>query len=84
MQFFALFGFTNRASSVIGPNVIQVIIDKTGNIWNGFPFLFGICLASGLVIWLAVDVPKGRKDAERWAAEQRGTPYNARLRLDGT
>jgi len=73
VQFFGLFGLTNRASSIVGPNVIQAIIDKTGNTWQGFPFLFSICLASSLIIWLAVDVPKGRRDAVRWAAEQRGT-----------
>jgi len=76
-MFFGLFGLTNRASSVVGPNVIQAIIDKTGNISQGFPFLFATCLASSLVIWFAVDIPKGRQDAERWAAEQRGTVYLA-------
>ena len=76
MQFFSLFGLTNRSSSIIGPNVIQAIIDKTGNTWQGFPFLFAISLPSTLVIWLAVDVAKGRRDAQRWAAEQRGTVYD--------
>jgi MFS-type transporter involved in bile tolerance (Atg22 family) len=71
MQFFGLFGLTNRASSIVGPNVIEAVINKTGNTWHGFPFLFAICLASSLIIWLAVDVPGGRRDAERWAAEQR-------------
>lgn len=28
-----------------------------------------------LIICLAVDVPKGRLDAERWAGEQRGTAH---------
>ena len=74
-QFFGLFGLTSRASSIIGPVVIQAIIDKTGNTWQGFPFLFAICTASSLVVWLAVDVPKGRQDAERWAAEKRGRAY---------
>jgi Vacuole effluxer Atg22 like len=55
--------------------VIQAIIDRTGNTWQGFPFLFAICTVSSLVIWLAVDVPKGRQDAERWAVEKRGTTY---------
>jgi MFS-type transporter involved in bile tolerance (Atg22 family) len=74
-QFFGLFGLTSRASSIIGPIVIQAIIDRTGNTWQGFPFLFAICTMSSLVIWLAVDVPKGRQDAERWAVEKRGTTY---------
>jgi len=72
-MFFSLFGLTSRASSIVGPTVIQAIIDKTDNTWQGFSFLFAICLVASLVICLAVDVPKGRQDAERWAAEQRGT-----------
>jgi len=70
-MFFGLFGLTNRVSSILGPNVSQAIINKTGNTWQGFSFLFAICLSATLIIWLAVDVPKGRQDAERWAAEHR-------------
>ena len=34
--FFGLFGISNRASSVIGPNVVQKIIDNAhGNNWMG-------------------------------------------------
>jgi len=76
-MFFSLYGLTSRASSVVGPIVIQEIINKTDNNWDGFPFLFAICLAATLIIWLAVDVPKGREDAERWAVEKRGTAYDA-------
>jgi len=71
MQFFSLFGLSNRASSIIGPNVIQAIINKSGNNWDGFPFLFLLCASASLVIWFAVDVPNGRRAAVRWAAEQR-------------
>lgn len=70
-QFFGLFGLSNRASSMIGPNVIQAIIDKTGNNWQGFPFLFALCVAASIVIWFAVDVTKGRRDAVSWAEETR-------------
>ncbi|KAF7984748.1 hypothetical protein HWV62_11701 [Athelia sp. TMB] len=70
-MFFGLFGLSNRASSMIGPNVIQAIIDRTGNNWDGFPFLFALCTAASLVIWFGVDVTKGRKDAALWAEEQR-------------
>ncbi|KAF8338471.1 MFS general substrate transporter [Amanita rubescens] len=69
-MFFGLFGLSNRASSMIGPNVIQAIINKTGNNWMGFPFLFAICTAASLIIWFAVDVEKGRQDAERWATDR--------------
>ncbi|KAG6848590.1 hypothetical protein H0H93_015639 [Arthromyces matolae] len=70
-MFFGLFGLSNRASSTIGPNVIQAIIDNTGNNWMGFPFLFALCAAASLVIWFGVDVEKGRGDARRWGDETR-------------
>ncbi|KAH9013511.1 MFS general substrate transporter [Lactarius pseudohatsudake] len=70
--FFGLFGLSNRASSMIGPNVIQAIINKSGNNWDGFPFLFALCAAASLVIWFGVDVQKGRRAAVMWAAERRG------------
>ncbi|KAF9234356.1 MFS general substrate transporter [Melanogaster broomeanus] len=71
-MFFGLFGLSNRASSMVGPNVIQVIIDKTNNNWQGFPFLFALCTAASMVIWFGVDIKKGRRDAVRWAAARRG------------
>jgi len=52
---------------MIGPNVIQAIIDKSGNNWMGFPFLFALCFCASLVIWFCVDVEKGRRDAVAWA-----------------
>ncbi|EKM79757.1 hypothetical protein AGABI1DRAFT_56924 [Agaricus bisporus var. burnettii JB137-S8] len=70
-MFFGLFGLSNRASSMIGPNVIQAIIDKSGDNWKGFPFLFALCAAASLTIWFGVDVQKGRRDAGKWAAEIR-------------
>jgi MFS-type transporter involved in bile tolerance (Atg22 family) len=73
LKFFSLYGLSNTASSMIGPNVIQAIINKSGNNRDGFPFLFLLCTCASLVIWFAVDVPKGRRAAVRWAAEQRGT-----------
>ena len=80
---------------MIGPNVIQAIINKSGNNWDGFPFLFLLCICASLVIWFAVDVPKGRRAAVLWAAEQRasgtasgvegpdGTDIDARGQLKG-
>ena len=71
-QFFGLFGLSNRASSMIGPNVIQAIIDKSnGNNGYGFPFLFALCVAASIVIWFGVDVEKGRRDAGKWAYAKR-------------
>jgi len=70
-MYFGLFGLSNRASSMIGPNVIQAIINNTGNNWMGFPFLFAICTAASLVIWFGVDVEKGRRDAVAFGQSHR-------------
>ncbi|KAF9070105.1 autophagy-related protein 22-like protein [Rhodocollybia butyracea] len=75
-MFFGIFGLSNRASSVIGPNVIQAIIDKSGNNWMGFPFLFALCAAASLIIWFGIDVEKGRRDAVSWAEENRESQQN--------
>jgi len=80
-MYFSLFGLSNRASSVIGPNVIQAIINKTGNNWMGFPFLFAICAVACPIIWFGVDVEKGRRDAvafgqSRRAAEAAKVQFN--------
>ncbi|KAH9817799.1 autophagy-related protein 22-like protein [Melampsora americana] len=34
-MFFSLYGFSNRASSLIGPSIIQAIINRTGSNWSG-------------------------------------------------
>lgn len=66
--FFGLFGLSNRASSIIGPVVIQSIIDNAhGNIWMGFPFTFALATVATLIIWFGVDMEKGRRDAEAFA-----------------
>lgn len=58
---------------MIGPNVIQTIIDNSGNNWMGFPFLFALCTAASLVIWFGVDIHKGRRDAVAWAKDIRNS-----------
>ena len=58
---------------MIGPNVIQAIIDNSGDNWKGFPFLFALCTCASLVIWIGVDVEKGRRDAVKFANEYRSS-----------
>ncbi|KAF8261788.1 MFS general substrate transporter [Lactarius quietus] len=72
-MFFGLLGLFSRSASIIGPNVIQVIIDKKGNNWKAFPVLFAIGAIGCLLLCFGVNVPKGRQAAAQWAAEKRGT-----------
>ena len=52
---------------MIGPNVVQAIIDRTHINQTGFAFLFAMCVCANLVIWTGVDVLAGRRDAVAWA-----------------
>ncbi|KAI9447657.1 hypothetical protein H4582DRAFT_1895364, partial [Lactarius indigo] len=70
--FFGLFGLFSRSAAIIGPNVIQVIVNENGNNWKAFPVLAVLTALGCLVTWFLIDVPKGRNAAVQWAAEQRG------------
>jgi hypothetical protein len=72
-QFFSLMNLSTRFASIIGPNVMQVIINKSGSNWKAFSLLFSLSALAGLVVLFGVDVPKGRHAAAQWAAEKRGT-----------
>ncbi|KAK8227623.1 autophagy-related protein Atg22B2 [Phyllosticta capitalensis] len=69
-MFFGLFGITNRASSIIGPNVVQAIVNDSNNNWTGFPFLVGLTTAASIVIWF-VDVAKGRENCRKFVDERK-------------
>src|SRR4051794_37197268 len=63
--------YTNSLkSSIIGPNVIQAIINATDNNWMGFPFLFALCSAASIVIWF-VDIEKGRENCRIYVEERK-------------
>ena len=76
-KFFGLFGLSTRSAAILGPNVIQAVVDKGGNNWKAFPVLFVLSFLACLVAWFGVNVPKGRQAAAQWAAEKRGTGVHA-------
>lgn len=72
-RWYGLFSITDKSSSFIGPLVVGVIADLTGNIRYAFFFLvFMIWLA--VPILMCVDVEQGRKDAQ--AYDYRSNPGN--------
>ncbi|KAJ8456567.1 hypothetical protein ONZ51_g12045 [Trametes cubensis] len=70
-MFYGLYGLSTASASLIGPNIVQAIIDKSGNNWEGFPFLFALSTCASFIIWFGVDVPKGKRDAAAWAEKRR-------------
>jgi len=69
-MFFSLSNLSSHSASIIGPNVIQVIINKSGSNWKGFPVLFILNALGCLVVVFGINMPKGRHAAAQWA---RGT-----------
>lgn len=70
--FFSLFSIIGKTSSFIGPIVSSAIIDATpdNNASTPFYFLFGLSIASFVLLFLFVDVEKSRREQERFLEEE--------------
>ncbi|KAI0370733.1 autophagy-type protein 22 [Pilatotrama ljubarskyi] len=69
-RWYALFSITDKSSSFVGPLVVGLIADTTGNIRYAFFFLVFMIWAA-VPILMAVDVERGREDAQRYTAVAR-------------
>lgn len=58
---------TFQSSSFVGPLVVGLIADTTGNIRYAFFFLV-LMIWAAVPVLMAVDVERGREDAQRYAA----------------
>jgi UMF1 family MFS transporter len=74
-SFFSLFALTDKSASFVGPAIVGLISDMTGNIRNGFIFLL-IMLAVPVPVLLMVRAKKGKEEAIEWSnAKARGTRF---------
>ncbi|KAJ7640420.1 MFS general substrate transporter [Mycena polygramma] len=64
-RWYGLFSITDKSSSFIGPLIVGLISDTTGNIRYAFFFLVFMVWAAVPVL-MSVDVEKGRKDAREY------------------
>ncbi|KAI4127901.1 MAG: hypothetical protein LQ338_002986 [Usnochroma carphineum] len=71
--FFSLFSIIGKTSSFIGPLVSSAIIDASPNNNNSTPFyfLFGLSLASAVMLAWGVDLKQSRREQERFLEEER-------------
>ncbi|KAG8809928.1 Autophagy protein 22 [Serendipita sp. 399] len=65
-RWYGLYSITDKSSSFLGPLIVGLIADATGNIRYAFFFLVGMILTAVLPL-LVVDVEQGRKDAELYS-----------------
>ena len=74
-RFYGLWSFVDKGSSWVGPAVVSVILQYTGNIRLGFAFPLAVLLPPCLVLG-CIDYDKGAEDArafaEAWARERSG------------
>ncbi|KAG1734927.1 autophagy-related protein 22-like protein [Suillus paluster] len=65
-RWYGLFSITDKSSSFVGPLIVGLIADSTGNIRYAFFFLVFMVWAAVPVL-LSVDVDEGRQDAREYA-----------------
>ncbi|KAF9221204.1 MFS general substrate transporter [Gyrodon lividus] len=69
-RWYGLFSITDKSSSFVGPLIVGIIADSTGNIRYAFFFLvFMVWLA--VPVLLSVDVEQGRIDAKNYSIDRR-------------
>ncbi|KAH9989260.1 autophagy-related protein 22-like protein, partial [Russula vinacea] len=84
-RWYGLFSITDKSSSFIGPLVVGLVADLTGNIRYAFLFLV-IMLWAALPVLAGVDVERGRADARAWSSyrnEEHEVEGDTVVNLDG-
>jgi UMF1 family MFS transporter len=76
--FFSLFSLTDKSASFLGPAIVGVIADFTGNIRLGFVFLL-IMLAVPVPVLLRVRTRRGKEEATEWTEAKAGGEQAALL-----
>ncbi|CDO69733.1 hypothetical protein BN946_scf184697.g5 [Trametes cinnabarina] len=66
-RWYALFSITDKSSSFVGPLIVGLIADTTGNIRYAFFFLVFMIWAAVPIV-MSVNVERGREDAQRYTA----------------
>ncbi|KDQ12560.1 hypothetical protein BOTBODRAFT_412276 [Botryobasidium botryosum FD-172 SS1] len=69
-RWYGLYSITDKSSSFIGPLVVGIIADATGNIRFAFFFLVFMLLIPIPVLTMKVDVDQGREDARIYVLQR--------------
>ncbi|KAI0247007.1 autophagy-related protein 22-like protein [Lactifluus subvellereus] len=72
-RWYGLFSITDKSSSFIGPLVVGLVADLTGNIRYSFLFLVAM-LWIAIPVLAGVDVERGRADAHAWSSDDDDRP----------
>ncbi|KAF8329799.1 autophagy-related protein 22-like protein [Cantharellus anzutake] len=72
-RWFALYSITDKSSSFIGPMVVGLIADTTGNIRYGFFFLLIMIAIPIPILIKKIDMAAGRMDAQTYVRGRAGS-----------
>ncbi|BGP40356.1 Autophagy protein 22 [Rhodotorula kratochvilovae] len=67
-RFYALYSITDKSSSFLGPLLVALVTNATGELRHGFWLIAGL-MAAAVPVLAAVDTAKGAEDAERMDRE---------------
>ncbi|OJJ32495.1 hypothetical protein ASPWEDRAFT_116914 [Aspergillus wentii DTO 134E9] len=81
--FYALYAATDKGSSFIGPAVVGVLIDATGQVRSGF-FFIGILIITPIPLVWMVNAEKGRREALAMAETLEKTHDEREFHADGS
>ncbi|KAL5521944.1 ATG22 [Sanghuangporus sanghuang] len=70
-RWYALYSITDKSSSFLGPLVVGLIADATGNIRYSFFFLVAMIWSALPLLW-NVNMERGREDARKYSERQAG------------
>jgi UMF1 family MFS transporter len=82
-RWYALFSITDKSSSFVGPLIVGLIADSTGNIRYAFFFLV-VMIWLAVPVLLSVDVEQGRIDAQTYSVEQEAQRESVELTAEET
>ncbi|KAG9312456.1 autophagy-related protein 22-like protein [Chiua virens] len=68
-RWYGLFSIADKSGSFIGPLIVGLIADNTGNIRYGFFYLVGM-IALAVPVLVSVDVERGRVSAKTYSEER--------------
>ena len=80
--FYALYAITDKGSSVFGPAIVGIIVDRTGEIRPAFWFLAVLVGLPAFFIWF-VDVERGKKEGGKLAEIIEGFREDGRASEEG-
>lgn len=75
-EFFGFYALTDKGSAWIGPAIVAVLTESTGQVRYGFIFLFITLVIPCIILYYFTNVPKGIEDAKNFTSNMDSVPLS--------